>query len=48
MLLNRLIEYNMLMNLALDNKMTPLLEQLKLMLKNGDTSVEEAIRIGIK
>ena len=42
------VDDNTLMNLALENKMIPLLEQLKQMLKNGDTSVEEAIRIGIK
>lgn len=42
------VDDNTLMNLALENEMTPLLVQLKEMLINGDTSVEEAIRVGIK
>lgn len=37
-----------LMKLSIENKMIPLFEQLKLMLVNGETSVDEAVRIGIK
>ncbi|PLY08333.1 MAG: general secretion pathway protein GspE [Arcobacter sp.] len=42
------VDDNTLMKLASENKMIPLHEQLKLMLINGDTSVDEAVRIGIK
>jgi general secretion pathway protein E len=42
------VDDNSLMNLALKNEMIPLNEQLRLMLLNGDTSVDEAVRIGIK
>ncbi len=42
------VDDNTLMNLSLKNNMIPLHEQLKLMLINGETSVDEAIRIGIK
>ncbi len=42
------VDDNTLMQLALKNTMIPLHEQLKLMLINGDTSVDEAVRIGIK
>lgn len=37
-----------LMKKAVENDMISLDQQLKLMLQNGDTSVDEAIRIGIK
>jgi len=36
------------MKKAVENGMISLDKQLKLMLQNGDTSVDEAIRIGIK
>jgi len=42
------VDDNTLMNLALKNEMLPLHEQLKQMLINGETSVDEAVRIGIK
>lgn len=42
------VDDNTLMRLALKNGMIPLDKQLKLMLENGDTSVDEAVRIGIK
>ncbi|AXH12178.1 general secretion pathway protein GspE [Halarcobacter bivalviorum] len=42
------IDDNSLLKLAIENKMIPLQEQLRMMLKNGDTSVDEAVRIGIK
>ena len=42
------VDDNTLMNLALENKMLPLNKQLKQMLINGETSVDEAVRIGIK
>lgn len=37
-----------LMKLALENKMIPLHEQLRLLLINSETSVDEAVRVGIK
>ncbi|MGB5791537.1 GspE/PulE family protein, partial [Poseidonibacter sp.] len=37
-----------LMNMALKNGMISLDKQLKMMLEHGDTSVDEAIRIGLK
>ena len=42
------VDDNTLMKKAIDNGMISLDQQLKLMLQNGDTSVDEAIRIGIK
>jgi len=42
------VDDNTLLKLAIENKMIPLQEQLRLMLINGDTSVDEAVRIGIK
>lgn len=42
------VDDNTLMKLSLENKMIPLHEQLKHMLINGETSVDEAVRIGIK
>jgi general secretion pathway protein E len=42
------VDDNTLMNLALKNGMISLDKQLKLMLENGDTSVSEAVRIGLK
>ncbi len=42
------VDDSTLMQLALENKMIPLHEQLKLMLINGETSIDEAVRIGIK
>ena len=42
------VDDNTLMKLASKNKMISLNEQLKLMLENGETSVSEAVRIGIK
>jgi len=42
------VDDNTLMKLALKNDMISLDKQLKLMLENGDTSVAEAVRIGIK
>ncbi|MCP4971838.1 MAG: type II/IV secretion system protein [Arcobacter sp.] len=42
------VDDNTLMELSLENSMMPLHEQLKQMLINGDTSVDEAVRIGIK
>jgi len=42
------VDDNTLMKIALENKMIPLSEQLRLMLLNGETSVDEAVRIGIK
>ncbi len=42
------VDDNTLMKLALKNGMISLDKQLKLMLENGDTSVSEVVRIGIK
>jgi general secretion pathway protein E len=42
------VDDNTLMKLAVKNGMISLDKQLKLMLENGDTSVLEAIRIGLK
>lgn len=42
------VDDSTLMKLALKNSMIPLNEQLKLMIINGDTSIDEAMRIGIK
>ncbi|WP_321468207.1 GspE/PulE family protein [Halarcobacter sp.] len=42
------VDDNTLMKLAIENGMLPLNEQLKLMLIDGETSVDEAVRIGIK
>ena len=42
------VDDSTLMKKAIDNGMISLDKQLKLMLENGDTSVDEAIRIGIK
>lgn len=42
------VDDNTLMKLALKNGMISLGKQLKLMLENGETSVDEVIRIGIK
>lgn len=42
------VDDNTLMNLALKNGMISLDKQLKSMLINGDTSVSEAVRIGLK
>ncbi|WP_320033512.1 GspE/PulE family protein [Halarcobacter sp.] len=42
------VDDNTLMKLAIENGMLPLNEQLKLMLVDGETSVDEAVRIGIK
>jgi len=42
------VDDNTLMKKAVENGMISLDKQLKLMLQNGDTSVDEAIRIGIK
>ena len=42
------VDDNTLMKLAVKNGMISLDKQLKLMLKNGDTSVSEAVRIGLK
>jgi general secretion pathway protein E len=42
------VDDDTLMRLAVENKMIPLHTQLKSMLINGDTSVDEAVRIGIK
>ncbi|MEA3290248.1 MAG: GspE/PulE family protein [Campylobacterota bacterium] len=41
------VDDEQLMNLALENGMNPLNEQLKNMIQNGSTSLDEAIRIGI-
>jgi general secretion pathway protein E len=42
------VDDNTLMKLAIKNGMISLDKQLKMMLENGDTSVSEVIRIGIK
>lgn len=42
------VDDSTLLKLAIKNGMIPLQNQLKVMLKNGETSVDEAIRIGIK
>ncbi len=42
------VDDNTLMRLALKNGMIPLDTQLKMMLENGETSVDEVIRLGIK
>ena len=42
------VDDNTLMKLATKNGMITLDKQLKMMLENGDTSVDEVIRIGIK
>ncbi len=42
------VDDNTLMKLATKNGMTPLFEQIKQMVKNGETSVDEAIRVGVK
>ena len=42
------VDDSTLMTLALENKMIPLHEQLRMMLINGETSVDEAVRVGIK
>ena len=42
------VDDNTLMSLALKNGMIPLNKQLKLMIENGDTSIDEVMRIGIK
>ena len=42
------VDDNTLMKLAVKNGMISLDKQLKVMLENGDTSVDEVIRIGIK
>ena len=42
------VDDNTLMKLAIKNKMIPIFEQIKQMVKEGKTSVDEAIRIGIK
>ncbi len=42
------VDDNSLLKLSLKNEMIPLQEQLRMMLINGDTSVDEAVRIGIK
>ncbi|MEA3352814.1 MAG: GspE/PulE family protein [Campylobacterota bacterium] len=41
------VDDQQLMSLALANGMNPLSEQLKNMIKNGQTSLDEAVRIGI-
>ena len=42
------VDDNTLMSLALKNGMIPLNKQLKLMVENADTSIDEVMRIGIK
>ena len=42
------VDDSTLMKLALENNMIPLHQQLKLMLVDGETSVDEAVRVGIK
>jgi len=42
------VDDNILMKYAIENKMTPINEQLKHLLTTGQTSLDEALRIGIK
>lgn len=46
--LHEVVDDNILMDLAIKNGMIPLSTQIKEMLAQGDTSLDEAVRIGIK